>query len=164
MSKRQPPSRPRATETAWNAGLAARAITVFALSLAVAVVSVAGSQNTGPHTPALVIRSMSGQDLFGFYCATCHGHDARGNGPVAGALKTAPADLTILARRNGGRFPRERVEAFITNGGDTLSPAHGSTAMPVWGPIFRGLDPSGTRVKVRIANLVQYLASIQAKQ
>jgi hypothetical protein len=35
--------------------------------------------------------------------------------------------------------------------------------MPVWGPTFRSLDPSDTRVKVRIANLVAYIASIQAK-
>jgi hypothetical protein len=36
--------------------------------------------------------------------------------------------------------------------------------MPVWGPIFRGLDPSDTRVNVRIANLVGYIESIQLKE
>jgi hypothetical protein len=35
--------------------------------------------------------------------------------------------------------------------------------MPVWGPIFRGLDSSDTMNKVRIANLVGYLESMQPK-
>jgi mono/diheme cytochrome c family protein len=112
----------------------------------------------------LVIPSLAGQDLFSFYCATCHGADARGNGPVAAALKTPPPDLTRLARRNGGSFPRGRVVQFIAGGGTTLRGAHGSPEMPVWGPIFRALDPSDERlVLIRIENIVQYLESIQAK-
>jgi len=55
------------------------------------------------------------------------------------------------------------VEAFITNGGDVLTPAHGNSDMPVWGPIFRALEPSGTLVKVRIANVAAYIESMQAK-
>jgi mono/diheme cytochrome c family protein len=115
-------------------------------------------------TVPLAIPSLAGQDLFGFYCATCHGGDARGDGPVAAALKTPPPDLTRLARRNGGSFPRGRVVQFIAGGGTTLRGAHGSTEMPVWGPIFRALDPSDEKlVLVRIENIVQYLESIQAK-
>ena len=49
-----------------------------------------------------------------FYCATCHGRDGKGNGPVAAALKVVPPDLTRLARDNGGAFPRKRVEMFMT--------------------------------------------------
>lgn len=99
---------------------------------------------TGRQNPPLVIRSVAGGDLFAFYCATCHGRDGKGNGPVAAALKTAPPDLTLLARRNGGTFPQRRVEAFVTNNGETPASAHGTTEMPVWGPVFRGLDPSDT--------------------
>ena len=112
--------------------------------------------------PPLVIDSMVGRDLFDFYCATCHGRDGKGAGPVAAALKTPPADLTIIAKRNGGRFPRGEVIAFVT---DEKSPsvAHGPREMPVWGPIFRALDPSDIRAKVRIDNLVTYIESIQAK-
>jgi mono/diheme cytochrome c family protein len=139
--------------------------TVGACMWLVAVCAAASviAQTTGPKNPPLVIGSLAGQDLFRFYCATCHGRDGKGNGPVAAALKVAPPDLTRLARRNGGAFPRERVEAFVTNGGNVLTPTHGSSDMPVWGPVFRGLDPSDTFVKVRIANLVEYLESIQAK-
>jgi hypothetical protein len=73
-----------------------------------------------------------------------------------------PPDLTRIAARNGGTFPRARVEAFVT-GDQDLPPAHGSKEMPVWGPIFRGLDPNDRSNPVRIANIVDYIASIQAK-
>jgi mono/diheme cytochrome c family protein len=120
-------------------------------------------QRTGSRESPLVIPSMFGQDLFNFYCATCHGRDAKGRGPVATALRTPPADLTALSRRNHGTFPRERLITFIANGGNTSSGAHGSNEMPVWGPIFVSLDPSDTRAMIRIENVVQYLESIQAK-
>jgi mono/diheme cytochrome c family protein len=120
------------------------------------------AQTTGPQTPPLVIRSLAGRDLFDFYCATCHGRNGKGNGPVAVALRTPPPDLTMLARRHEGIFPRQQVEMFVTN--DSRAPtAHGSVEMPVWGPVFRGLDPSDMLAKVRIANVVDYLALIQAK-
>jgi mono/diheme cytochrome c family protein len=112
--------------------------------------------------PPLVIESMAGKDLFLFYCGSCHGADARGRGPVASALKSAPADLTRIAMRNGGVFPRDRITAFVSKGG-TQVPAHGTPDMPVWGPIFTGLDPSEARTKVRIENLVAYVESLQER-
>ena len=136
---------------------------VVALFLAGGAALVAVPQTTGPQNPPLVIRSLAGHDLFAFYCATCHGRKGTGDGPVAAALKSPPPDLTLLARRNGGTFPRQRVEAFVTNAGDVLTPAHGSSDMPVWGPIFRGLDRSDALAKVRIANVVMYIESIQVK-
>jgi mono/diheme cytochrome c family protein len=125
----------------------------------------ARAQVTTPPRPPLVISSLAGSDLYQFYCATCHGRDGRGQGPVAAALKVAPPDLTGITRRHGGTFPRGRVEDFVTNDGDTvtLALAHGTRDMPVWGPVFRGLDPSDKLVKVRIANVVQYIESIQEK-
>jgi mono/diheme cytochrome c family protein len=121
------------------------------------------AQTGAPPRPPLVIQSTVGHDLFEFYCATCHGRDGKGGGPVVSALKTPPPDLTLLARRHGGAFPRQRVEAFVTNDGGVLATAHGTSEMPVWGPVFRGLDPSDTLTKVRISNVVDYLDSIQAK-
>jgi mono/diheme cytochrome c family protein len=121
-----------------------------------------GDQRTSQTPPTLVIASMTGRDSFAFYCATCHGSSGKGDGPTAAALKAAPPDLTLLARRAGGTFPRSQVEALVTGAGRVV-PAHGSGEMPVWGPIFRSLDPSEARVKVRIANLVEYLESTQAR-
>ena len=89
------------------------------------------AQQRPPGNPPLVIDSLYGPDVFAFYCATCHGRDAKGGGPVAAALHTPPADLTAIARRNGGAFPRARVEAMVTHG--MAGPeAHGTSEMPVW--------------------------------
>jgi mono/diheme cytochrome c family protein len=120
------------------------------------------AQTTGPGNPPLVIQSVEGRDTFEFYCATCHGRDGRGAGPVVAALTIAPPDLTLVARRHGGAFPRAWVEAFVTHD-DTVTPAHGTKDMPVWGPVFRGLDPSDTRTAIRIANVVKYVESFQIK-
>ena len=122
------------------------------------------AQQTGRGNPPLVPDTMYGPDLFKFYCAPCHGLDGKGHGPVAPVLKTAPSDLTQIAKRNGGVFPADRVEALVTNGlgADPLQ-AHGTPEMPVWGPVFRSLDPSDARVQVRMANLIAYFDAIQAK-
>jgi mono/diheme cytochrome c family protein len=126
--------------------------------------STARLQTTGSTIPPLVIKSLDGRDLFRFYCATCHGATGTGDGPAASALKNAPPNLTLLARSGGGLFPRERIRATIA-GDDSAKPAsaHGSREMPVWGPIFRALDPDDRYAAVRIDNLVKFLESIQVK-
>jgi mono/diheme cytochrome c family protein len=138
------------------------ASTIGALAGAVLLHAGASAQTTGPTNPPLVISSMYGRDLFEFYCASCHGRDGTGGGPAVRALRVTPPNLTRIAARNRGMFPRTRVEAFVT--GDLEVPAaHGSKEMPVWGPIFRGLDPNDRANRVRITNIVDYIASIQAK-
>jgi mono/diheme cytochrome c family protein len=134
--------------------------------VAAAATGVVGQRSTADKTPSsLLTPSLVGRDNFTSYCAPCHGREGTGNGPVASALKTRPPDLTKLARRAGGTFPRQRIEAFITNGGVTV-PAHGSSEMPVWGPTFMALelpDKSDKLVKIRIGNVVSYIESIQVK-
>jgi mono/diheme cytochrome c family protein len=112
-------------------------------------------------TPTVVMPSMSGRDIYGYFCASCHGPRGRGDGPVASQLKTRPANLTLLAAGNGGSFPQERVRAFVTHGRSD-APTHGSLEMPVWGPIFQALDPSDTVARTRIDNVVAYLRALQA--
>jgi mono/diheme cytochrome c family protein len=121
------------------------------------------AQTTDPKKPDLVIRSMAGRDLFQFYCASCHGADGKGGGRAASALKVTPPDLTTLAQRNHGTFPTDRLEAFIKGEGRLSTPAHGSSEMPVWGPIFKGLDSRDAVNAARIENLVKYIESIQAR-
>jgi mono/diheme cytochrome c family protein len=121
----------------------------------------ASGQITGQRNPPLVISSTSGRDLFEFYCATCHGRDGTGGGPVAPALKGPLPDLTTIAMRNGGTFPKQRIESLVTGDQDRPVTAHGSKDMPVWGPIFRALDPGDTLNRIRIANIVAHLESMQ---
>jgi len=103
----------------------------------------------------------SGKEMFNAYCASCHGVDAKGDGPAAGALKKQPADLTMLARNSGGKYPAMRVMSTIQGGTQT---AHGSKEMPVWGPVL--LSVSNNRpstVAQRISNLTGYIESLQTK-
>lgn len=123
----------------------------------------AAVQTTGRKSPDLVITSVAGQDLFEFYCASCHGRDGKGSGRVAPALKVSPPDLTALAQQNRGTFPSARVEAAIKGEERLSTPAHGASDMPVWGPIFKGLDSRDEVNQRRIENLVKYIESIQAK-
>jgi mono/diheme cytochrome c family protein len=106
--------------------------------------------------------SLTGQKLYASYCAVCHGADARGGGSFVPQLKTPPPDLTQIAKRNGGTFPRMHVAEVID--GEFDKPPHGSKEMPIWGPIFRsvarGHDDSAQR---RINRLVKYLESVQER-
>ena len=119
-----------------------------------------GQQSTQDKPFSLLSPSLYGVDNFRSYCSPCHGRDGKGDGPVAPALKRRPTDLTTLAKRNHGVFPRAEVRDFIANGGPD-GPEHGTIAMPVWGPTFRALDSSDRSVAIRIANVVEYLATIQ---
>jgi mono/diheme cytochrome c family protein len=110
--------------------------------------------------PARRIDSIQGVDTFKAYCAVCHGDDGKGKGPAAAALKTVPADLTQIARRNGGRFSQTDLERWIL-GKDEMPMSHGSREMPIWGPVFRGLSSDGTETTLRLTNLINYLKSIQ---
>jgi mono/diheme cytochrome c family protein len=105
--------------------------------------------------------SLVGRDSFAAYCATCHGVEARGDGPLARELKRVPADLTMLATRNHDVFPRERVTAVLTGVSRPIA-AHGPTEMPIWGSLFRAFE-SDARARVRIDNLVSYLETVQTK-
>jgi len=137
------------------------ALFVFVVGLSLTMTPDAGAQTTGPRTLSLAIDSMYGPDLFKMYCATCHGPDGKGGGPVAPALKVPPPDLTVLSRRQDGVFPVVEVETIIT--GPVAVAAHGSDQMPIWGAIFRALDASDARAKARIKNLVDHIRSIQQR-
>ncbi|MGA8509587.1 MAG: cytochrome c [Candidatus Sulfotelmatobacter sp.] len=104
----------------------------------------------------------SGKEMYTSYCAVCHGTDGKGGGPAASALKTPPADLTMLSKNNGGKFPAMKVTSTLR--GTSSLPAHGSKEMPVWGPLFRGMSSGHEgEVQQRVANLTQYIETLQAK-
>ena len=73
-----------------------------------------------------------------------------------------PPNLTILAQRHGGTFPEEYVTNVLRFGPGFS--AHGSSEMPVWGPLFQYLENyNEAAVRQRIKNLCGYLESIQEK-
>lgn len=104
----------------------------------------------------------SGHDMFMSYCASCHGKEAKGNGPAASALKIKPADLTALAQKNGGKYPAMKVTAVLSGQVDLA--AHGNKEMPVWGKVFwRMSGGHPAEVQQRVANLNRYIESLQGK-
>jgi len=104
----------------------------------------------------------SGKEMYAAYCAACHGKAGKGDGPVAAALKTPPADLTILARQHAGKFPSIQVYRAIT--GEAGISAHGSKVMPVWGPVLMFMSHQHeSEVHLRVANLTDYIKSLQQK-
>lgn len=104
------------------------------------------------------IPSLTGRDNFDFYCSGCHGMDARGDGPLAAGMSPHPPNLTLLARANGGAFPRDRITSSIRHG---ASQGHPTADMPNWWSVFTGLDPSDARAIHRIDNVVEYIESLQ---
>ena len=136
------------------------------LVLALFIITAAASSQDQPkkveHTAVAPTSPASGHDMFIGYCASCHGKDGKGDGPAASALKVKPADLTMLAKANGGKYPSMKV-ASILNGQTDLA-AHGNKEMPVWGVVFRSMSGGHEgEVQQRIANLNRYIESLQAK-
>lgn len=125
-----------------------------------------GEQSAKPQikkVPTANVNVASGKEMFVAYCAACHGTNGSGNGPAASALKTPPANLTQLSKSNGGKFPYAKVQQSI-KGDPNMPAAHGSPQMPVWGQTFVQLGQhSEAQAQLRIKNITDYIATLQAK-
>jgi mono/diheme cytochrome c family protein len=109
----------------------------------------------------------AGKREFERSCATCHGMDAKGNGPSAASLNVKPTDLTQLSKPHGGVFLFWRVYEKINGKDEAPIRVHGTREMPIWGDRFR-IEPLPDEeqrmgVRGRILSLVHYLESIQEK-
>lgn len=129
------------------------------LSIAMTLLSVAAGGVAAQDAKA-------GAEIYQNHCATCHGIDAEGQGPMAGVLVIKPSNLAKLSAGNGGVFPTELVVKRIDGREPLVS--HGSP-MPVYGFFFEGSDqsiktPSGQPILTSqpIVDLVAYLMSVQA--
>lgn len=149
-------------------GVPARRGAVVLCALLLSSLSVALGQQSQTQIKKVPIQKTSpasGAEMFKQYCAACHGPNGKGDGPAASALKIPPPDLTLLAKRNGGKFPETHVVAILQNGVQE-SKAHGSKDMPIWGPLFGSITSENTvdapAVKLRISNLTEYLKSMQS--
>ena len=126
-------------------------LTIFALALAA--------------TPALAQDPAAGLQTYMDHCATCHGVEAKGGGPMAPSLLLQPPDLTTLSARNEGVLPIVRIVTRI-DGRDPLV-AHGSP-MPVYGDFFEGFDvavkaETGQPIMTSqpVVDLLAFIASVQ---
>ena len=103
-----------------------------------------------------------GAALFADNCTVCH--DYRGEGGMLSSGVKAP-DLTRIALRNGGEFPRARVLSQI----DGYGRGKAADVMPEYGTLLEGelvpveVDGTMTPTPRPLAALLAYLESIQAK-
>lgn len=99
------------------------------------------------------------------YCSACHGEEAKGDGVVSGFLRPRPTNLTLIAKKNGGKFPFMKVLHAID--GTISIAAHGKKDMPVWGAVLKEEAPSESAgeaaVRGTLTLITSYLQSIQQK-
>ena len=108
----------------------------------------------------------SGAALFRQNCASCHGNNGAGNGPMAAELPVRPANLRTLSANNGGVFPAEATMATIYGyrGKDTQG------LMPEFGPVLDSppviwIAPDGREILTpsALVDLTNYLETLQDK-
>ena len=138
--------------------------------------SVGGAHAASGDDPAIA----QGKQLYGEYCASCHGAGGKGDGPDAAKLGQKLTDLTLIAKNNGGKFPFYDVMLKISNRPPTgqdqdaslpgSTTSHGGGTMPGWGQIFAREEGSkGTALDLQLQTtgkimlITEYLQSIQAK-
>ena len=109
----------------------------------VAAVAVFAAVGAGARTP----ESESGKELYGRYCASCHGVDAKG-GEAAKETVAAPPDLTRIASSGAEWFP----DALVRDVVDGRYHTDVEREMPVWGAAL---------TQGEIASIVEYLRSLQ---
>ena len=110
---------------------------------------------------------VSGEADFRMYCASCHGEEGKGDGPKSFGLSTPTTDLTMLTKKYGGTFPREKLLRVI-DGRDAL-PGHLDREMPVWGQWFKmeaaaelgGAEGDEDSIHRRVENLIDFIESLQ---
>lgn len=147
-----------------------RKVWVWVIALAVGTMAtIASAQQPAPKAPPKVVKqparaiaSVEGKDLYVAYCAACHGKEGKGDGPAAPSLKVAPTDLTQIAKKNGGTYAPVAVEQYITGAGKPVT-AHGTSDMPVWGPIFFSMGQDQALETMRVKNLTRFIETLQAK-
>jgi mono/diheme cytochrome c family protein len=128
--------------------------------LLIAVITAGTSWAADPATHV----EKTGAQLFYSLCASCHGAQAHGDGPVAPLLVTPPPDLTRITQRHNGDFPAEDIRRAIDGRSPRL--VHGSRNMPVWGHELYFSDrpddaAAHAHADAAIKSLVEYIRSLQ---
>ena len=104
----------------------------------------------------------SGEHLYLEFCASCHGRTGKGDGAAAATLPRGAADLTQIARRNGGVFPRQDVLALLE--GTRPLAAHAIPTMPNWRQTLSRLERGNERaVRERLEAIVEHVEGLQRR-
>jgi len=106
-----------------------------------------------------------GKRYFVKYCASCHGINGDGHGPVAAELSKPPTNLRLLGEKYGMPLPAARLASLVD--GRSAVRAHGSREMPVWGEKLYQLgegERGDTGVSEAIGKIVAYLNTIQDRR
>lgn len=131
-----------------------RHLITLLVTIGIALAHTAGAADTATPARAMYLR----------YCGACHGPEGKGDGIAGSFMRPKPADLTQIAKRNGGSFPFMKVMRYVD--GTEEMRAHGDPDMPVWGEVFRdeaGGDMSRrAEVRGKLLLVTEYLQSIQA--
>ena len=106
----------------------------------------------------------TGAQDYAAYCSACHGAAGKGDGALVAELATKPADLTLLAAKNGGTFPTTRVMAQIWG----YAGKKGQDVMPDFGPLldgelvlYDGGDGIETPTPIRLVQIAEYVKTLQ---
>jgi mono/diheme cytochrome c family protein len=104
---------------------------------------------------------VAGSTVYKTYCAVCHGSSGTGDGPLSASLRIKPPDLTQLARKNEGKFPKELVLRIVD--GRNPVKGHGGQDMPVWGDAFKQSREgySEAVVKEKVEAVVEHVQTLQ---
>lgn len=102
----------------------------------------------------------SGKQMYMDYCAACHGMYGKGDGPAAEFMKSPLPDLSMMAKKNNGKFPADHFAAVLRFG--TGGHPHGTSDMPIWGQLFAAQEKGGL-AQLRIHNLTEFVESMQQK-
>jgi mono/diheme cytochrome c family protein len=135
------------------------------LNVAASILSLAAMLSVSPLALSANDDVSDGHRYFIQYCASCHGKDGLGNGPVAKSLSRQPANLRKLGDKYGMPLPAHRIAELI-DGRDTIR-AHGTRDMPVWGErlyeVGQG-EKGETGIGDVIAKIIAYLGTIQDRR
>jgi mono/diheme cytochrome c family protein len=143
-------------------GIIVRCMMIILGAMVVAQVSTFAQEKSEQKRSGRRPDTVSGKDIFVEYCASCHGVDGKGEGPVAKSLKTQPTDLTTLLKKNEGKYPAGFVSAVLKFGRNLA--AHGSQEMPIWGSRFRTMDSSSDPTGQRhVDAVVAYIEALQVE-
>lgn len=101
----------------------------------------------------------AGRGYYMRYCASCHGINGDGHGPIASEMVKPPANLRLLGDKYGMPLPAARLAELIE--GLNAPRAHGYRDMPVWGVRLYEMGHGKREISRTIRDIVDYLDTIQ---